>query len=106
MAKDISNFIAFAAVLIISLILFKIVTMLINKAFKLPGLNFINNMGGLLLGFVYGALLCYLFVFLAYYILPYLSANTSMSSASSVINDTVFFKWIYEHPLMNLIFRQ
>jgi len=105
-AKSISYFIAFAAVLIVALILLKIVTALINKAMKLPGLNLINSIGGLVLGFVYGVVLCYIFVFLAYYILPYLSANTSMNSVTSVINDTVFFKWIYEHPLMNLIFSQ
>ena len=103
-AKGISDFLAFAAILIVSLLLLKIVTSLINRAVKLPGLNFINRTGGILLGFVYGIVLSYIFVFLAYYALPYLAANAPIGSVPSVINDTVFFKWFYEHSLIDLIF--
>ena len=103
-AKGISYFMAFAAILIISLILLKIITALINRAVKLPGLNFINRTGGLIIGAVYGIALCNIFVFLAYHVLPYLSANTGMSPVASIINDTVFFKWFYEHSLIDFIF--
>lgn len=103
-ARGIADFLSFTAILIVSLLLLRIVTSLINRAAKLPGLNFINSTGGILLGFIYGMALCSIFVFLAYYVLPYLSANTAMSPVASVINDTVFFKWFYEHPLTDLIF--
>ena len=102
-AKGISDFLAFVIILAISLILLKMATMLLNKAFKLPGLNILNRTGGILLGLLYGIVLSYLFVLLAYYVLPYLAANTAISSVPAVVNDTIFFKWFYGHSPINYI---
>ena len=102
-AKGISDFLAFVIVLAISLILLKIATMLLNKAFKLPGLNIINRTGGIILGLLYGIVLSYIFVLLAYYVLPYLAANTAISSVDAVVGDTIFFKWFYSHSPINYI---
>ncbi|MCL1859344.1 MAG: CvpA family protein [Oscillospiraceae bacterium] len=102
-AKGISDFLAFVAILAVALILLKIATMLINKAVKLPGLNLINRTGGILLGLLYGIVLSYIFVLLAYYVLPYLAANTAISSVPSVVDDTIFFKWFYGHSPINYI---
>ena len=102
-AKGISDFLAFTAILVASLILLKIATSLINRAFKLPGLNILNRTGGILLGLLYGIILSYIFVLLAYYVLPYLAANTAISSVPAVVDDTIFFKWFYEHSPINYI---
>ena len=102
-AERISYFLAFIVIFIISLVLLKIAAMLINKAFKLPGLNFINKTGGIILGILYGIVGSYVFVFLAYYVLPYLAANTIISSAPEVMDGTLFFKWFFEHSPVNYI---
>jgi uncharacterized membrane protein required for colicin V production len=102
-AEGISYFIAFTAILLLSILLLKIVTMLINRAVKLPVLNFINRTGGIALGFLYGVSLSYIFVFLAYYVFPYLAANTSIGSVQDIVNDTIFFKWFYEHSPVDYI---
>lgn len=102
-AKGISDFLAFAAILAVSLVLLKIITYFINRAFKLPGLNLLNRTGGILLGLLYGIILSYIFVFLAYYVLPYLAANTAIISVDSVVEDTIFFKWFYNHSPVSYI---
>ena len=91
-AKGISDFIAFAAVFIVALILLKIITSLINKAVKLPGLNLINRIGGTIVGGFYGFALSYIFVLLASYVLPYISANVPIGSADDIIGATIFFR--------------
>ena len=102
-AKGISDFLAFTAILLASFILLKIATSLLNKAFKLPGLNLFNRIGGIFLGLLYGIILSYIFVLLAYYVLPYLAANTAISSVPAVVDDTIFFKWFYNHSPINYI---
>jgi len=102
-AEGISYFIAFVAILFASLLLLKIITALINRAFKLPVLNQINRIGGVLLGFLYGLALCYIFVFLSYYVFPYIVANTSVGSIPDIVDDTIFFKWFYEHSPIDYI---
>jgi uncharacterized membrane protein required for colicin V production len=52
MARGISVAVAFVLVFIVASIVLKIVVRLVNSIFKLPGLNFINKMGGLALGAV------------------------------------------------------
>ena len=102
-ALGISTFIAFAAILIASLILLKIITLLLSKAVELSGLKSINKLGGTVLGLIYGLLLAYIFVFLAYNALPFLSANTPVGPAEEIINGTFFFKLLYEHSPVNYI---
>jgi len=94
-AKGISNFIAFVAVLIVSLILLKIITSLINRIVKLPVLNLVNKTGGAVAGGIYGIVLSYIAVILIYYVLPYIAANTPVASASEVMDNTVLFKWFF-----------
>jgi len=102
-AEGISYFVAFVLILLVSLLLLKIITAIINKVFKLPVLNIINRIGGIALGFLYGVVLSYIFVFLAYHVFPYLAANSAISSAPEVVNDTIFFKWFYEHSPLDYI---
>jgi len=102
-AKGISDFIAFAGILLACLLLLKIAVYLINKAVKLPGLNVINKTGGIVLGLLYGIIISYIFVLLAYYVLPYLAANNAINSAEAVMEDTIFFKWLYNNSPINYI---
>ena len=103
LAEGMSYFFAFTAILLAAIILFRIIAVLINKAFKLPGLNLINKTGGIILGIIYGMAASYIFVFLCYYVLVYLSANAHIGSVPSIINDTVFYKWFYEHSPVDYI---
>ena len=63
MAEDaavfLSNVIVSVAIFIIVLILMKIVIKILNSVFKLPGLNFLNKTGGMIIGLVTGFLICY-----------------------------------------------
>jgi len=94
-AKGASDFIAFIAVLIAALILLKIVTGLIDRIVKLPGLNLLNKAGGIILGGIYGMVSSVIFAILVYYALPYLAANTPIGSARDVIDDTVLFRLFF-----------
>ena len=103
-SRSVSYFLAFAGILLVVIILLRIVTVLIDKFAKLPGLNLINRTGGIFLGFLYGITLCYIFVFLTSYILPYFVAENTINSAAEIINDSIFFKWFYEHsPVDNIL---
>ena len=94
-AKGISGFIAFAAVLIVSIILIKIIAAIINGIVKLPVLNFANKAAGAAAGGIYGIVLSYIAVILIYYVLPYLAANTPIASAGEVMDDTFLFRWFF-----------
>ena len=102
-AGGISYFLAFIVILLSAFALLKIVSALINKAVKLPGLNLINRAGGILLGLLYGIAISYIFVYLAYYVLPYLAANAVIGSVSATVENTIFFKWFLDHPITDLI---
>jgi len=102
-AQGISYFLAFIVIFIVALVLLKIAAMLLNKAVKLPGLNVINKTGGIVLGLLYGIIISYIFVLLAYYVLPYLAANNAINSAEAVMEDTIFFKWLYNNSPINYI---
>jgi len=104
-AQGISYFLAFMAILLASILLLKIITALINRAFRLPVLNQINKIGGIILGFFYGLVLSYIFVYLSYYVFPYLAANTSLGSVPEMIDSTIFFKWFYEHSPLDYILK-
>ena len=105
-AHNISYFLAFAAILLASLLLLKIAAALINRVVKLPGLNLINSAGGIVLGLIYGIILSYIFVFLADFILPYLIVKFDMEPATAIRNGTIFYKFFYEHPLLDFILGQ
>ena len=103
-AKQFSYFLAFILILAAVLILLKVAVNIIDSLVKLPGLNFMNKTGGILLGLVYGLAVCYIFVFLASHFLPYLEANGVVDSWTELRNGTVFFKWFYENsPLDNIL---
>jgi len=102
-AAGISDFLAFAAVFTASLILLKILTALINRAAKLPGLNMLNKIGGTVVGGCYGAAFCYIFVLLVYFALPFLASNSPPIVTREIIDETIFFKWFLNNPLFNII---
>jgi uncharacterized membrane protein required for colicin V production len=103
-AKQFSYFLAFILILAAALILLKVAINILDSLVKLPGLNFMNKTGGILLGLVYGIAVCYIFVFLASHFLPYLEANSAVNSWAEIRNGTVFFKWFYENsPLDNIL---
>jgi uncharacterized membrane protein required for colicin V production len=103
-AKQFSYFLAFILIFAAVLILLKVAVNIIDSLVKLPGLNFMNKTGGILLGLVYGIAVCYIFVFLASYFLPYLEASEVIDSWAETRNGTVFFKWLYENsPLDNIL---
>lgn len=101
-AKNVSYFIAFVLIFAVAMILCRILTAVINGIVKLPGLNFVNRTAGLLLGILYGLTWAYALVFLTSLVLPYCVARGWISSAPSLINDTLFFKWLYENPPLDL----
>jgi len=102
-AAGISYFLAFVAILLVCFAVLKIVSVVIDKAVKLPGLNLVNRTGGILLGLLYGIAISYIFVYLSYYVLPYLAANAVISSSEDTIGNTIFFKWFLEHPITDFI---
>jgi len=104
--RGIAGLIAFVLIFVVSLILLIIITVMMDKAAKLPGLNLINKLGGMLFGFVCGMLIGYVFVLLASYILPYLAANTSMNSIETVVDGTIFFKWFYNFSPFGFLMRR
>jgi uncharacterized membrane protein required for colicin V production len=96
-AHQFSYFLAFILILAAVLILLKIAVSIIDGLVKLPGLNFMNKTGGILLGTIYGIAVCYIFVFLASYVLPYLEARDAVQSWAEIRNGTILFKWFYEN---------
>jgi len=103
-AKQFSYFLAFILIFAAVLILLKVAVNIVDSLVKLPGLNFMNITGGILLGLVYGIAVCYIVVFLASHFMPYLEANGAVESWAEIRNGTVFFKWLYENsPLDNIL---
>jgi hypothetical protein len=102
-ARGISYFLAFTAILLVSFIIFKIISAFINKAVKLPGLNLVNRAGGIFLGLFYGIVISYIFVYLTYYVLPYFAANAVISSVLDTVENTIFFKWFLENPITDFL---
>ncbi|MCL2098829.1 MAG: CvpA family protein [Oscillospiraceae bacterium] len=104
LAKQFSYFLAFIIILAAALILLKIAVNIIDSLVKLPGLNFMNKTGGIMLGLVYGIAVCYIFVFLASHFMPYLAANRVIDSWIDTKDGTIFFKWLYENsPLESIL---
>lgn len=103
-AMQFSYFLAFILIFAAALILLKIAVNIIDSLVKLPGLNFINKVGGLIAGFVYGIAFCFILVFLASYALPYLESTGAVSSWAEIKDDTIFFRWFYENsPIRNIL---
>jgi len=103
-ARQFSYFLAFVLILAAVLILLKIAVNIIDSLASLPGLNFMNKSGGILLGLVYGIAVSYIFVFLATFFMPYLEANNVVGSWMEIRNGTVFFRWLYENsPIESIL---
>ena len=103
-SRSISYFLAFTAILLAVIILLRIAAIVIDRLVKLPGLNLLNRTGGILLGSLYGIALCYIFVYLTSYVLPYFVAQNAINSSAEIINDSIFFKWFYENSPIDHIF--
>jgi len=103
-ARQFSYFLAFVLILVAILILLKIAVNIIDSLVSLPGLNFMNKSGGILLGLVYGLTVSYIFVFLATFFMPYLEANSVIGSWADIRDGTVFFRWLYENsPIESIL---
>ncbi|MDR2360621.1 MAG: CvpA family protein [Oscillospiraceae bacterium] len=90
MEDRITSSLAYAVVLIVSfiliLILFAIVANLVNFAFRLPGLSIINGVGGAVLGFVKGLLLCF--------VIAWAIGFLGIVIPSDILRGTVVLSWL------------
>jgi len=95
-----SGAIAYAALLIIVFVLiiivFKLLANAINFAFKLPGLNLINGIGGAALGFVKGMILLF--------ILSWAAGFLGFILPEAVVNKTVVLKWLMNNNPITALF--
>lgn len=94
-----SSAIAYVATLIIVFILiiiiFKLLANVLNFAFKLPGLNLINGIGGAALGLIKGMLLLFIITWAARFI--------GFLVPGSVVEKTVALKWLMNNnPIINI----
>lgn len=95
-----SGTIAYVALLIIVFILiiivFKLLANAINFAFKLPGLNLINGIGGAALGFIKGMLLLFIVSWAARFL--------GFIIPESVVDKTVVLKWLMSNNPITALF--
>lgn len=83
-------------VFLMIIIIFTVLANLINLAFKLPGLEFINDILGSLFGVAKGLI----FAFAIAWILRY----TGFILKEEVIDETILLKWMMEHNLVTMFF--
>ena len=106
LAQQFSFFLAFLIILVLVLILLKIAGNIIDSLVKLPGLNFLNKTGGTAIGFVYGLALCWIIVFLASYVMPYLMSTGTITSWDDIREGTLVFRWFHENsPIPTILGR-
>jgi uncharacterized membrane protein required for colicin V production len=100
MEERITNSLAYALILIVSfilvLILFTIAANIINVAFKLPGLNLINGIGGAALGLVKGLFLCF--------VLAWAIGFLGIIIPSDILRNTVMLSWLMNtNPVSSIL---
>lgn len=83
-------------VFIIAIIVFKLISKMLNSVFKLPVLNFINSFGGLILGMVEGFMLTYI-------LLAVWGLFTTLETPA-VICDSTLLKSMFENNLLFIFF--
>jgi len=83
-------------VFLLILIVFTVITNILNLAFKLPGLEFINELFGALFGFAKGAVI----VVAIAWIMRYLGVLVD----EDIINKTMLLEWLMDHNLVTKFF--
>lgn len=95
-----SDTIAYVALLIIVfvliIIIFKLLANALNLAFKLPGLNLINGIGGAVLGFAKGILLLF--------IVSWAAGFLGFIIPETVVSKTVVLKWLMSNNPISALF--
>ena len=105
-ARQVSFFVAFLIILVVVLILFKIAGNIIDSLVNLPGLNILNKTGGMVIGLIYGLALCWITVFLASYVMPYLMSIGTIDSWYEIRESTLLFRWFHENsPIPTILGR-
>jgi uncharacterized membrane protein required for colicin V production len=99
-ATVLSNVLAFLTVFCVTLIVFKIITFILDTIFKIPVLKFLNRMCGAVLGLFYGLLFVILLTMLMRAALPLLTALFPDFN-QSIISESVLFKYLTNFPLLN-----
>ena len=83
-------------VFLLILIVFTVIANILNLAFKLPGLEFINETLGALFGFAKGAII----VIAIAWVMRYLGVLIG----EDVVNKTMLLEWLMEHNLVTKFF--
>ena len=83
-------------VFLLVLIVFTVIANILNLAFKLPGLEFINEIFGGIFGFIKGAII----VVTIAWVMRYLGVLVD----EDIVNKTVLLEWLMEHNLVTKFF--
>lgn len=96
LCSKISYILTVVVVFLLILIVFTVIANIINLAFKLPGLEFINELFGALFGFAKGAVI----VVAIAWVMRYLGVLVD----EDIVNKTVLLEWLMEHNLVTKFF--
>lgn len=83
--------ISFILIFVVSALLIKLVGAIINKFFKLPGLNITNKIFGTVIGAVLGLVFAFFFAAIVNAVSPYISINGASLSAASLEEGTIIY---------------
>ncbi len=96
LCSKISYILTAVVVFLLILIVFTVIANIINLAFKLPGLEFINELFGALFGFAKGAVI----VVAIAWVMRFLGVLVD----EAIVNKTVLLEWLMEHNLVTKFF--
>ena len=96
LSSKIAYILTVVVVFLLILIVFTVIANIINLAFKLPGLEFINELFGALFGFAKGAVI----VVAIAWVMRYLGVLVD----EDIVNKTVLLEWLMEHNLVTKFF--
>ncbi|MBR6521734.1 MAG: CvpA family protein [Oscillospiraceae bacterium] len=96
LSSKIAYILTVVVVFLLILIVFTVIANIINLAFKLPGLEFINELFGALFGFAKGAVI----VIAIAWVMRYLGVLVD----EDIVNKTVLLEWLMEHNLVTKFF--
>ena len=83
-------------VFLLILIVFTVITNILNLAFKLPGLEFINELFGALFGFAKGAVIVVA--------IAWIMRSLGVLVDEDIINKTMLLEWLMDHNLVTKFF--
>ncbi|MBO7738887.1 MAG: CvpA family protein [Oscillospiraceae bacterium] len=96
LCSKISYILTVVVVFLLILIVFTVIANTINLAFKLPGLEFINELFGALFGFAKGAVI----IVAIAWVMRYLGVLID----EDIVNKTVLLEWLMDHNLVTKFF--